>query len=132
MVHGRRKDGAVNSSLPSLCLLLALLCGCGKSRVDQALDSDANGYLCRACQAKFYTERSVFANNCPACKSPNIAQVVGFVCAADNHTTVAPRGIGFLACEKCGKATSALSIPREADLRAWGAAKKTQHEVGGS
>ena len=35
-----------------------------------------------------------------------------------------------MACEKCGKTTSGLSIPRESDFKAWGAAKKTAQEVG--
>src|SRR5262249_48677398 len=102
-----------------------LLSGCGQGKIDHTLDSDANGYLCLTCKAKFYTARSVFADFCPQCKSPNVQQVVGFVCAADQHTTIAPRGPGFLACEQCGKTTSALSIPREKDFKAWGAVKRS-------
>jgi hypothetical protein len=120
----------------SLALLLfaalGVLCGCGKSSVNQALESDANGYLCRGCKTKFYVDREIFADFCPNCKSPGIDQVVGFVCAADSHTTVGPRGRGSMRCEKCGQATSGLSIPRAAELQAWGAAKKTRKEVCGS
>jgi DNA-directed RNA polymerase subunit RPC12/RpoP len=104
--------------------------GCKKSAIDQALESDANGYVCRSCKAKFYTDRSVFANQCPNCKSADLLQVVGFVCAADGHVTVGPRGTGSMACEQCGKVTSGLSVPRETDFKAWGAGKKTRAEVG--
>jgi hypothetical protein len=56
--------------------------------------------------------------------------VVGFKCPADNHVTYAPRGRGFVACEQCGKVTNALSIPREAELKAWGAERRSAAEVG--
>lgn len=112
-------------------LLTALLSGCGKSEINQALDSDANGFVCQACKAKFYTGRKLFADFCPSCKNGDVRQVVGFVCSHDGHVTLAPRGSGFLACEKCGKSTSALSIPREKELQAWGAAKKGAGEVSG-
>ena len=115
-----------------LAVLAVLFSGCGQSKIDHALDADANGYVCVGCKAKFYTERSVFADFCPQCKRGQVQQVVGFVCAADQHTTIAPRGPGFLACEQCGKTTSALSIPREKDLRAWGAAKRARREVTGN
>jgi len=110
---------------------LVLLVGCGKNQVDQALDSDANGYLCRKCQAKFYTAREVFPTKCPECQQPGVEMVLGFVCPADQVVTLAPRGKGTAACSKCGKPTSSLSIPREADFKAWGAAKRTAAEVGG-
>lgn len=110
----------------------AVLAGCGKSQVDQALDSDANGYLCLKCQAKFYTNRRVFPTRCPACKQPNIEQVMGFVCDADKQMTLGPRGRGALPCEKCGKPASALALPRERDLKAWGAALKSEAEVTGN
>jgi len=113
-----------------LFLLMFVTSGCKKNTIDQALETDANGYLCNGCKAKFYTERVVFANRCPSCKSMNLVQVVGFVCAADGHVTVGPRGTGSLACEKCGKVTSGLSIPKEVDFKAWGAEKKTRAEVG--
>jgi DNA-directed RNA polymerase subunit RPC12/RpoP len=114
-----------------LVALALVISGCDQRKIDLALDSDANGYLCLACKTKFYTERNLFADFCPQCRNANIQQVVGFVCAADQHTTIAPRG-PFLACEQCGKATSALSIPREKDLKAWGAAKHRKAEVTGN
>ena len=113
-------------------MLSLLIPSCGRSKVDQALDSDANGYQCLECKSKFYTERNLFADFCPQCKNANIQPVVGFVCAADEHVTLAPRGRGFLPCAKCGKATSRLSIPRESDLKTWGAARKSRQEVGGN
>src|SRR5438105_3272530 len=113
----------------ALALLFALG-GCKDRAIQKALESDANGYLCRSCNARFYTEREVFANTCPSCKSLQLTQVVGFVCRVDGHVSIGPRGTGSMACEKCGKPTSGLSIPRETDFRAWGAPKKTRAEVG--
>ena len=112
-------------------LLLGLigLSGCFKSESEAALETDANGYLCQSCRAKFYTERAVFADICPNCKSLQLAQVVGFACQDDGFVTVAARGAGFVACEKCRKHVSSLVIPREEALKAWGAPKKTRTEV---
>jgi hypothetical protein len=126
------KAAAWPVALGLLAVVLFLCAGCGNRAVDQALDSDANGYLCLQCKTKFYTDRDLFADVCPECKSGNIQQVVGFVCPADQHVTIATRGPGFHACEQCGKATSGLSIPRESDLKAWGAPKKTKAEVSGN
>lgn len=112
--------------------LAAILAGCGRQSADQALESDANGYLCRGCHTKFYVDREVFADFCPGCKSPGIDQVVGFVCATDAHTSVGPRGRGSVRCEKCGQATGGLSIPKAADLQAWGAMRKERKDVCGS
>ena len=111
-------------------LLTSLASGCGRNRqVEQALSSDANGYVCLKCSTKFYTDREVFAGHCPQCKAPNIEMVVGFVCETDKNVTYGARGRGARACEKCGKVTTALSLPRENDLKAWGAAKKSNAEV---
>jgi len=115
----------------ALLALLALLGGCGRDSVEQALSSDANGYLCRDCKTRFYVDREVFADFCPQCKSLAIDQVVGFVCSEDGHTTIGPRGRGSVRCEKCGQATSGLSIPKAADLQQWGAAKKDRKQVCG-
>jgi len=103
--------------------------GCSSDPSDKALDTDANGYLCQGCSSKFYTDREVFADVCPNCKSMQLSQVVGFVCAEDKHMTVATRGSGFTACEKCKKTASGLAIPRESDLKTWGAPKKSKQEV---
>jgi len=115
------------------CLLgaaLAALAGCGDSAQKQVLETDANGFQCEACKAKFYTDADTFANHCPQCKQPNVQQVVGFVCPADQHVTVAPRSRGSVRCEKCGKPVSGLCIPKAKDLQAWGATRKTAAEVG--
>lgn len=111
-------------------MLGVAMSGCGKSQQDAALDSDANGYLCLNCKAKFYTDRKVFANHCPACQKPEVELVVGFVCPEDRHVTYAPRGRGSLACEQCLRMTGNLSIPREKELKSWGATRKTGPEVG--
>jgi hypothetical protein len=114
-----------------LGLVVVCLGGCGKSQVDEALTSDANGFLCLKCQTKFYTERKVFPTCCPACKKPDIEQVMGFVCDADKQMTLAPRSRGAVACSQCGKMNRALAIPRASDLIAWGGEKKSEMEVTG-
>lgn len=112
----------------SIALLLG---GCGKNSVDDALTSDANGYLCPSCQCKFYTEREVFPTRCPQCGKPKVEMVVSFVCADDKHVTFASQKRGSVACEQCKKTISSVTIPHEADLKAWGATKKSREEVGG-
>jgi hypothetical protein len=112
-------------------LLLFALAGCGKGKVDQGLESDANGYLCLGCKARFYTARNVFAGRCPQCQQPSVLMVVGQTCPADQHITIAPRGRGSGRCEKCGHATQGICIPNEEALKAWGAARKSAAEVGG-
>jgi hypothetical protein len=109
---------------------LCLLAGCGDKSVEQALDSDANGYVCTKCSTRFYTKRDVFPNVCPGCKQPDIEQVMGYVCTADNVTLLGPRSRGAMRCSKCGKATTAVSIPKEAELKSWGATRRTGAEVG--
>jgi hypothetical protein len=113
------------------CLIAAVVIGCNQRDVDQALESDANGYVCEKCQAKFYTEREVFPGHCPACKNPKPEMVLGYVCADDQFVTLAPRGRGSAKCGQCGKTATAMSIPRESELKQWGADKKTAKEVGG-
>jgi hypothetical protein len=98
--------------------------------LEKALESDANGYVCTKCSAKFYTARDVFAAYCPQCKQPDIEQAIGFSCPVDKHVTVAARNRGAHRCEKCGGPTSGVSIPGEAELKAWGATKRTAAEVG--
>jgi hypothetical protein len=118
-----------------LCLLAMVglfLTGCGKSAVDEALDSDANGYVCLACKAMFYTDRTVFATRCPECKKPDIEQAIGYVCAADQRVTIGPRGRRSVACKTCGAATTSMSIPREADFKEWGATHKSESDVTGN
>ena len=87
------------------------------------------GTLCQKCQAKFYTERSVFAEFCPACKASEIQQVVCFVCDKDGQTAVLPRTKGAIPCVKCQAPMASIRLVREADLQPWGAVKKARAEV---
>jgi hypothetical protein len=123
---GARALGILALSL----LVLVLPTGCKKSQVDRGLESDANGYQCSRCAAKFYTGRETFANRCPECKRPEIEQVLGFTCPADQHVTVAPRSRGARKCEKCGGATAGMVIPGEKELKTWGATRREAAEVG--
>jgi hypothetical protein len=112
-------------------VLAGISAGCGSSdaAVDAALDSDANGYLCLECKTKFYTDRRVFPTKCPACRKPNIAQAISFICQADQQLNIGPKTVRMVPCQKCGSPATGLGIPREADLKAWGAMHKTDGEV---
>lgn len=110
---------------------LALLAGCGKSAVDEALTADANGYICLKCQAKFYTARDVFATRCPQCQQVRPEIVLAYQCPDDKQVTLAGRGQGSATCSKCGKTVTTTALPHEADFKAWGATKRTAAEVGG-
>lgn len=111
---------------------VALVSGCKDKQLEAALESDANGFVCGKCATKFYTDRKLFPDYCPQCKQSDIQQVMGFACPVDKHATLASRNRGARRCEKCGGATSGISIPTEAELKAWGAVKKTKAEVGGN
>ena len=119
-----------NCSLILLSLaLLTFFFGCSRDNVEAALETDANGYICLECKEKFYTDRRVFPTKCPACKSVNVAQVVSFICDEDKEVNIGPRTLRSLPCPKCGKAATGLGIPREADLKAWGATHRSADEV---
>ncbi len=114
-----------------LALWLAALAltgtSCKKDAALEAMDSDANGYLCLKCGAKLYTPRTVFIGpQCPKCQQETLMDVVGYRCPKDNHLTIRPkRGDPQpLACEQCqGPLVNAMRSPREKDFLAWGATK---------
>src|SRR5215471_2329226 len=91
-----------------LCLaaLLPCLSACKKEASFEAIETDANGYLCSKCGAKFYTDRSVFlALKCPKCGQDGLVEVVAYFCPKDNHLTLTGRQgdrQSNTACEKCG------------------------------
>ena len=89
--------------------------GCSKDPAQDASESDANGYVCRKCNLKFYTSRKVFAEVCPNCKITDIRPVVGYFCDKDRHTTIAPKSHGQMLCEKCQAPVQAIRLPRETD-----------------
>ena len=125
-------SGPVRTMLnPLLLFLLAGICltGCQKKPGEEAIDSDCNGYVCRSCSVKFYTDRKVFAERCPSCKAANVASVVAFFCDKDQNSTLTARGPKTFICEKCQSPVNAIRLPGEAELRAWGASKKSKAEV---
>src|SRR6266436_2079712 len=79
--------------------------GCHKDIATEASDSDANGYICLKCEAKLYTERSVFIGpKCPKCQQAGLVEVVSYVCSKDNHVTIRGRSDdrrGAPVCEAC-------------------------------
>ena len=110
-----------------LAAMALIATGCKKDASLQAMDSDANGYLCLKCGVKLYTDRSVFIGpQCPKCQQETLMAVVGYECAKDHHLTIRPKrgDTQPLACEQCqGSLANAMRSPRERDLKAWGATK---------
>jgi DNA-directed RNA polymerase subunit RPC12/RpoP len=108
------------------CLLV--FCGCSRDTSFDAIETDANGYLCMKCGAKLYTDRKVFLESkCPKCGQDGLADVVGFKCVQDQRLTIRPKVSGpegAAVCEQCGAhLKNAMVSPREADLKKWGATK---------
>jgi DNA-directed RNA polymerase subunit RPC12/RpoP len=110
-----------------LCLFVCGLTACNREAGVSAIETDANGYICLKCGAKFYTERTVFmGSQCPQCKENTLTQTVGYYCEKDQHLTIRaregdPRGA---VCEKCkAHLMNAMKEPREKDYKAWGATK---------
>jgi DNA-directed RNA polymerase subunit RPC12/RpoP len=110
--------------------LVAVAAGC--SKVDQALESDARGYLCGACTNRFSTPENVFADQCPRCKSGDLLEVLGYVCRHDQHVTLGPRSKGAIECGQCGRPVSSIKLPTAAELQAWGANRQSKSEVSSS
>ena len=111
-----------------LLILASLLTGgCSKDSGMAAIETDANGYYCRHCQAKMFTDRRVFLENCPKCGEDALVRVVGYWCEKDQHLTIRPQvpgPEGANVCEICGAVLkNAMVSPKEKDLLAWGATK---------
>jgi hypothetical protein len=115
------------AALFCLAFLATGLTACKKEAGLEALETDANGYLCLKCGAKFYTERTVFMGSaCPQCKQNTLTQTVGYYCQKDQHLTIrASEGDRQGAiCEKCQAVlVNAVKAPHEKDYKAWGATK---------
>jgi hypothetical protein len=134
---GFAKPRAVGSGLKPgagllvVCLAAVLLSvtGCKKDTALEAMETDANGYLCLKCGVKLYTDRAVFIGpKCPKCQEDSLMDVVGYYCEKDHHLTIrARRGDPQGAvCEQCQQPlANAMRSPREKDLKAWGAAKSS-------
>jgi Zn ribbon nucleic-acid-binding protein len=112
-----------------LALIAFMTPGCNSDPAMEAMDSDANGYVCLnpKCGEKYITARTVFMGaNCPKCKEQTLVDVVGYLCEKDKHLTIRPsRGdpIGSV-CEQCQtRLVNAMYKPKEKDLKAWGATK---------
>ena len=112
-----------------LCLTaLALLAtACKQDAATEAMDSDANGYVCLKCGVKLYTDRSVFIGpQCPKCRQDSLMDVTGYYCEKDQHLTIRPRrgDTQPIVCDQCKTPlANAMRSPRQKDLKAWGAEK---------
>lgn len=116
--------------LPLLVTILALASSCSRDPSFQAIESDANGYVCTnpKCGVKLYTDRKVFLDpKCPKCSEYTLTEVNGYVCDKDKHLTLRPRvrgPAGAAVCEQCGaQLANAMVSPHAKDLKAWGAVK---------
>lgn len=109
--------------LATLLVLLVAGAGCKRNAAEEASDSDANGYLCPACGLKFYTQRTDFPFTCPKCGKNGIEEQVGYVCQKDQQLTIVGRKRTAVVCEKCGAPVSGMILPREKDLKIWGATR---------
>jgi hypothetical protein len=119
----------VSSSL-RLIIAMCLLAGitaCKKDTGSEAIEADANGYVCLKCGAKLYTDRTVFIGpKCPKCNEDRLVQAVGYYCEKDQHLTIrASEGDRQGAtCEKCqAPVINGMKAPHEKDLKTWGATK---------
>lgn len=113
---------------PLLASLLVMLSGCGKDPSTQSIETDAHGYLCLKCNAKFYTgAREFLESKCPKCQQDTLADVTGYWCEKDRHLSIRPRisgPAGASTCDQCGQTLkNAMVSPRQKDLVAWGAQK---------
>src|SRR5688572_5684752 len=111
-----------------LPLAFLLTSGCKKDTAATASDSDVNGYLCSGCNAKLFSDRTVFLEpKCPKCQQDKLLRVIGYWCEKDKHMTIGPeRGdrTNVPTCERCQtNLQNAIHLPRENDLTAWGATK---------
>ena len=114
--------------LPLLLVVAGIILpGCRKDVAQQASESDANGYICYKCEAKLYTDRSVFIGpKCPKCQEDSLIEAVGYVCSKDHHVTIRARTndrLGAPVCDECKGPVAGMCLPREKDLKAWGATK---------
>lgn len=118
---------ALRTAVFCLAVLTSALAGCTKDPGVAAIETDANGFLCLKCGAKFYTDRTVFIGpKCPQCNETTLKQTVGYYCEKDQHLTIraAEGDRQGAVCEKCqAHLANAMKSPREKDYKAWGATK---------
>ncbi len=109
-------------------LLTMLVSSCKREAGLDAMDSDANGYLCLKCGVKLYTPRAVFIGpKCPKCQEDSLMPVTGYYCEKDKHLTIRPqRGdTRNPVCEVCqAPLVNAMRTPRESELKTWGATRQ--------
>jgi len=120
----------VNIFFVLLAGLLACV-GCRRSASFDAVNSDANGYLCAECGARFYTSENVFADHCPSCPSTDLLPLVGYVCPRDRHVTITIKSNAGMLCEQCGATVTSVKLPRARELEAWNAVRRNRAEVCG-
>ncbi len=129
----RTRSRAAGGLLRGLAFVLAILVmacsGCGRDAAHDAVNSDANGYVCAACGVRFHTPSDVFAEHCPACSDTDLLPVVGYVCKQDGHVTITIKGNTAMRCEKCGVVVTSIKLPRARELEAWGATGRARNEV---
>jgi hypothetical protein len=123
-----RKALGLMLTLAALAVVGLSVAGCKPTAAEDASKSDANGFLCPACGEKFYTSVKVYPSYCPQCKKPDIIEIVGYFCE-DGQVLLGPRD-QKVKDPKTGKLLTTVKLPRESELLAWGAKKRTAQEVG--
>lgn len=129
MSRGLPRSAAKFLSFAAMLLSLAMFAtSCSRDSAMDAINSDANGYVCLKCGAKYYTSRKVFLGpKCPACgQEDTLMPATGYYCAKDKHLTIrAARGDNRpIVCEVCQTPlVNAMREPQEKELKAWGAVK---------
>lgn len=120
-----KRFNAVKVCLQCFCtiLLWLSLSGCSPSESQQAITSDANGFICSQCGEKICTSPKEFPTACPKCQKPDLVEVVGYYCPKDKTATIAARGPRSIPCAKCKTPTESIRMPQEKELLAWGAKK---------
>lgn len=111
-----------------LALMFSFSTGCSKTVSESSSQSDANGFLCPSCGEKFFTSVKVFPSYCPKCKKTDLVEVVGYV-ASDGQVILAPRD-QIVSDPKTKKPIRDIKLPRERELLAWGAVKRSAKETG--
>ena len=108
-----------------LCLLVLAGCSGNASRDPESFE--VNGFVCINTSEKFYTDKDVFPDHCPAHKNPNFIEVVAFVFA--NGKTVLGLRADSTMHPTTGERSTGVRFPTEEELVNWGATKKSKEEV---
>ncbi|HKW29436.1 MAG TPA: hypothetical protein VJT54_08880 [Verrucomicrobiae bacterium] len=127
MIDWGSNGGAHCQPLAALLVVLVGLGVCGCSRTAPK-DWEVNGYQCTVTNYKFFTDKTVFADECPLHHDGRMVQVLAFV-FPDGKVIIAPRDVQNLYEPQTHIEPKTIRYPTEAELKAWGAVKVTRQEI---